>query len=125
MPLPPNPEAIAHLYEFIRSLPPFNTIRQMPEADEVEFAWTKDKSIYAQWRLNDERHRISLSSYNTGQTVNLLGWLGHEMAHAAVCVLGQDTGGNVNTHNSAFKRLMTRFCRVHGLDFKLYSGGST
>jgi hypothetical protein len=117
---PLKPTSIALLYEYHRSLPPFCSIKKMPHADEVEFAVVMDRERIAWWQWTDGVHRISISANGVGQTSTLAMYLGHEMCHVAVDVTGKNTGGNENTHNAAFKRLATRFCKVHGFDLKAF-----
>lgn len=119
MTLPLNPESTALLYEYLRSLPPFSSLK-LPEADDVEFWVVKDKKRFAQWQWTGERHRIYLSSISIGQTTTLVSSLGHEMCHMVVYDSGEDTGGNENTHNAAFRKLAARFCKIHGLDQKAF-----
>jgi hypothetical protein len=42
------------------------------------------------------------------------------MCQAAVHELGLNTGGNENTHNAPFRKLVARFCKVHGFDLKAF-----
>lgn len=115
MALPRDTTAVAYLYEYARHLPPFKRIK-LPPADEVKFKFIKDPNRYATWQWDGTRHVISISSIAVGHSLTLLTYLGHEMCHAAVHEQGLNTGGNENTHNSAFRRLAARFCKVHGLD---------
>lgn len=120
MTLPLQPESIALLYEYLRSLPPFSAIKAMPAADDVEFCVINDRSIFAKWSWHDGVHRISISSKAISQTGTLAMYLGHEACHIGVDVQGLNTGGNANTHNAAFRKLAKRFCRVHGFDLKAF-----
>jgi hypothetical protein len=118
---PLQPEPVAILYEFLRSLPPFSTMkRKLPHADDVEFRIVKDCTCYAFWRWTGHHHSISVSSVSVGQTITLVDALGHEMCHIAVWEMDGDTGGNENTHNAVFRKLATRFCKIHGLDLKAF-----
>jgi hypothetical protein len=107
---PLSTDSIALLYEYLRSLPPFRSIKKMPHADEVEFAVVVDRERIAWWTWCGGVYRISISANGVGQTATLAMYLGHEMCHVAVDVTGRNTGGKENTHNGAFKRLATRFC---------------
>jgi hypothetical protein len=75
---------------------------------------------FAQWEFTGRCHRITISSARNGQLVTLVASLGHEMCHLAVHEARQNTGGNENTHNSAFRKLAARFCRIHGVDPKAF-----
>jgi hypothetical protein len=119
MTLPLKPESIAALYEYARSLPPFSKLK-LPHADDVEFWIIKDRDCFAKWQLIGERHRISISALSIGTSTTLLAYLGHEMCHMAVDAARQNTGGNANTHNAAFRKLAARYCKVHGLDPKAF-----
>lgn len=117
MTLPLKTESIEALYEYARSLPPFS---KLPHCDEVEFHITKDRQRFAQWQWTGERHRVYISASSIGHSATLLSSLGHEMCHMVVWESGQDTGGNENTHNAAFRKLAKRFCKIHGFDFKAF-----
>ena len=119
MTLPLTPESIAALYEYARSLPPFLTVK-MPHADDVEFWVVKDRERGARYQWTGDRHRISVSLLAIGHSMTLLAYIGHEMCHLAVEELGLDTGGNENVHNTSFRKLAGRFCKVHGFDPKAF-----
>jgi hypothetical protein len=79
MTLPLHPESIAALYEYLRSMPPFRTLKGMPHADEVEFWVVKDRERFGWYQRIGGRPRISISSPSIGQIVTLIETLGHEM----------------------------------------------
>ncbi len=120
MTFPLTPEAAATMYGYVCSLPPFLGLK-LPDADDVEFWIIKADKYFAVWEWTGENHRISLSVSSIGSSITLLQALGHEVCHLAVHEAGENTGGNANSHNKAFRKLAARFCKVHGcLDLKAF-----
>jgi len=120
MTLPLNPETIAALYEYARSLPPFSALKKMPHADDVEFRVVKDRTRFGWYQRVRGRHRISVSIVACGHTTTLVNTIGHEMIHLYLSEAGLESGGNENVHNSAFRKLAARFCKIHGVDPKAF-----
>ena len=112
MTLPLTPATLVAAYEYLRTTPPFRGWK-LPHADEVEFRVTRHRDREADHEVKRRTdHIIRVSANNIGTSDALVQALAHEMIHAY-----QDGVARTGTramHNTEFKRLATRVCKVHG-----------
>lgn len=116
MTLPITPAALAAAYEYLRTTPPFKGWK-LPHADEVEFRVTRHRDREADHEvLRRRNHIIRVSAVRIKTTDALMQAMAHEMVHGY-----QDGIARTDTraiHNSEFKRLAQRVCRMHGWHYE-------
>jgi hypothetical protein len=86
-----------------------------PHADELGFSVVKDKSMYADFGIENGTPIIRVSEAKNGFTSTLLATMAHEMCH-----LRQQRLGDRGHHSASFKRMAARVCRAHGFDLKTF-----
>ena len=109
-----TPDMLAGAYEFLRVTEPFKNWK-LPHGDELGFAVVKDKSMYADFGLENGVPIIRVSEARNGFTSTLLATMAHEMCH-----LRQQQLGDRSHHSASFKRMAARVCRAHGFDLKTF-----
>lgn len=112
MPLPLNPEMLAHLYDYLAACPPFSKWN-MPPSEDVKFSVIRKKDRMAHYFFHRETHNIGVSSTFVGSHSTLLSSMAHEMLHLH---MRQTCWNAVNPHDKAFQRYADRICRIHDFD---------
>ena len=109
-----TPDMLAGAYEFLRTTQPFSGWK-LPHGDEVGFSVVRDKSIFADFGIENGIPIIRVSESKNGLTATLLATMAHEMCH-----LRQEQLGDRGHHSASFKRMAARVCRAHGFDLKTF-----
>ena len=112
MAIPLNKEMLAHAYEYLCCLPPFNKWN-LPSSDDVKFAISKNKYRYAYYQMSGGEHHIVLSSRFIGRHELLIATMAHEMIHLHMevsCILAN------NPHDAAFHKFADHICKIHEFD---------
>ncbi len=109
-----TPDLLAAAYDFLRETQPFKAWK-LPESDEVGFHVVRDKTMYADFGLENGVPIIRISEAKNGHTATLLATMAHEMAH-----LRQQRIGDKGHHTAMFKKMAKRICAIHGFDPKTF-----
>ena len=118
--LPLTPEALAAAYEYLKSCPPCSRWN-LPEAEDVVFKVSRRSTEFGRYQKVGDKHTISMSAKSIGTTETLMRYLAHECIHLHLEATGMESkGGNLDTHNAAFRKFAAQVCRVHGFDPKAF-----
>lgn len=109
-PLPLTPELLAHAWDYICCLPPFDKM-SMPPSDDIKFRVTKATKHFGQYQIRGGAHHIDISSRLVGSHIVLLSTLMHEGIHLHL----QEVDA-CDMHGPNFKALAKVVCDLHGFD---------
>lgn len=117
MALPLTKEVLAAAYGLLSVSEPFCRWN-LPDSDDVTFRVTKRRDVFARY-IWDGTHTIEVSSASVGHTATLLEKMSHELVHVHLRQTGMESkSGDPNVHNTAFRKLASKVCAVHGFDPK-------
>lgn len=108
-----TPEILRATYAFLDETEPF-CMWGLPDADEVKFIVSKDRTLSG-WARWPERE-IGISSAAVGCTRVLVEVMAHEMVHFAV----DQTKVERSEHGQLFCAYAAKVCRAHGFDYKSF-----
>ena len=114
-----TPEILEGAYEFLKTTPPFNRWK-LADCDDVVFKVSKQKKEFAHYQWLNHTHTITVSMCLNGYTLTLLQNMAHEMIHMYLEERNMDGFGNIDTHNTMFKKLAAQVCKYHGFDPKAF-----
>lgn len=109
-PLPLSPDLLAHIYDYLTCLPPFDKLN-MPPSDDIKFRLMKSKKIFARYFTEGGVHRIDFSSGLVGSHAVIISTMSHEMIHLHLAEIGA-----CDEHGPAFQALADKVCKIHGFD---------
>lgn len=115
MTIPLNAEMLAHAYDYLCSLPPFDKWN-MPPSEDVKFHVIRGDH-YAHYQMIGGVHNISVSAKMVGRHENLLSTMSHEMVHLH-CRAARIKMRN--PHGKAFQAFADEVCKIHEFDRKLF-----
>lgn len=102
-----TPEIVAHAYDYLCCMPPFDKMN-MPPSEDVRFSIGRRRNEFGRYQWVAGEHHIVLSSRNVGRHMQLLQTLSHEMAH-----LFLEINGMCDEHGPVFKKLADKICKAH------------
>jgi hypothetical protein len=111
MALPLNVEMLAHAYDYLCALPPFDKWN-MPPSEDVKFSVIRG-DYCAHYQMVNGVHNIAVSTKWVGRHESLLAALGHEMIHLH-CTAARISSRN--PHGKAFQKLADEVCKIHEFD---------
>jgi hypothetical protein len=109
-PLPLSPDLLAHIYDYLTCLPPFDKLN-MPPSDDIKFRVMKSKRIFARYIMDGGTHRIDFSSGLVGSHAVIISTMSHEMIHLHLAEIDA-----CDQHGPAFQELAEKVCTIHGFD---------
>lgn len=109
-----TPDMLAAAYDFLRTTQPFCGWK-LPEAELVGFHVVRDRTMYADFGMENGMPVIRVSEARNGHSGTLLATMSHEMIH-----LYQQRKKDSGHHNAFFRRCAARVCRAHGFDLKTF-----
>jgi hypothetical protein len=112
MPIPLSAEMLAHAYEYLACIPPFNKWN-LPPSEDVKFLIIRRADRYAHYQMIGGIHHIAVSSKFVGRHEMLLATLAHELIHLHCEASGMTTS---NPHDKAFHKFADRVCKIHDFD---------
>lgn len=108
--LPLNAEMVAHIYDYLNCLPPFDKWN-LPPSDDIKFKIIKTKKIFGRYYKVGDMHHIEISKGSVGSHAILISTVSHEMIHLHLNELDA-----CDEHGPAFQELADLVCKIHGFD---------
>jgi hypothetical protein len=109
-PLPLSSELLAHAWDYLMCLPPFDRLN-MPPSDDIKFKVIKSRKIFARYYAVGGAHHIDVSNKLVGSHAVLLPTLAHESIHLHLAEIGA-----CDLHGPAFQGMADKVCNIHGFD---------
>jgi hypothetical protein len=109
-PLPLSAELLAHAWDYLMCLPPFDRLN-MPPSDDVRLRVTKSSKYFGQYYTVASSHRIDISSKLVRTHIVLLATLAHEAIH-----LHLNEVGGCDDHGPNFMSFADEVCLLQGFD---------
>lgn len=113
MSFPLSPVHLAHMYDMLRSLPPFDGWK-LPDSDAIEFRTPARADVYGEFKAPN-LIVVSVSMHSHLDTI--IRTLAHEMIHLAQHIQGKD---NKAQHNASYRRMAKRVTSLYGWDYKAF-----
>lgn len=107
-----TPQQCAAVYDMLCTLPPFNSIPNMPTAEEIEWRCVNRMDIYGQYQALDP-HVITVSTALVGHLETLIKVIAHEMVHLWQVM---DLSVTKAQHNANWYKKARKVCNSLGYD---------
>lgn len=114
MPIPLNPEMLAHCYDMLAATPVMARLN-LPPSEDIKFRVIRRADRFAHHEIIGGVHHIAVSSKLVGTFETLVPTLCHEMLHVF-----QDINGLPRDDGKGFQKLADKICKELAFDRLLF-----